>query len=129
MTDPTTIWRGEHLFPRTDISITKLVSETYLAVNGIAQGDRLSMATSVESRLPLVDYKLIETVIGLRKARPDHHLPAKSGFEMQLKILCRSLFLKEESEAFLRHGGVGMKRFSIGISRTFATEFLSNLES
>ena len=77
MTDPTAIWRGEHLFPRTDISITKLVSETYLAVNGIAQGDRLSMATSVESRLPLVDYKLIETVIGLRKAHPDHHLPAK----------------------------------------------------
>jgi asparagine synthase (glutamine-hydrolysing) len=35
------------------------------------------MATSVESRLPLVDYRLIETVIGLRKTQPDHRLPAK----------------------------------------------------
>lgn len=76
-TDPTAIFRGEHFFPRTDISLTKLISETYMSVNGIAQGDRLSMATSVECRLPLVDYRLIETVIGLRKARPDHHLAPK----------------------------------------------------
>lgn len=77
-TDPTAIFRGEQFYPRTDISLTKLVSETYMAVNGIAQGDRLSMATSVESRLPLVDFRFIETVIGLRKARPDHQLPAKT---------------------------------------------------
>jgi len=38
--------------------------------NGIAQGDRLSMAASVESRLPLVDYRLVETVIGLHKTYP-----------------------------------------------------------
>lgn len=78
LTDATALFRGEQFYPRTDISLTKLVSETYMSVNGIAQGDRLSMATSVESRLPLVDYRLIETVIGLRKARPDHHLPAKA---------------------------------------------------
>jgi asparagine synthase (glutamine-hydrolysing) len=38
--------------------------------NGIAQSDRLSMAASVESRLPLVDYRLVETVIGLHKTYP-----------------------------------------------------------
>jgi asparagine synthase (glutamine-hydrolysing) len=38
--------------------------------NGIAQSDRLSMASSIESRLPLVDYKLIETVVGLHKTYP-----------------------------------------------------------
>jgi asparagine synthase (glutamine-hydrolysing) len=75
--DPSSIFRSPAFWPRSDIAITKLVSETYNCVNGIAQGDRLSMATSVESRLPLVDYRLIETVIGLRKVRPDHHLPAK----------------------------------------------------
>lgn len=75
--DPSSIYRSPTFWPRSDIAITKLVSETYNCVNGIAQGDRLSMATSVESRLPLVDYRLIETVIGLRKARPDHRLPPK----------------------------------------------------
>jgi asparagine synthase (glutamine-hydrolysing) len=38
--------------------------------NGIAQGDRLAMAASVESRLPLVDHRLVETVIGLHKTYP-----------------------------------------------------------
>lgn len=40
----------------------------YLRENGIAQGDRLSMANSVELRLPFVDYRLAETVAGLRLA-------------------------------------------------------------
>jgi asparagine synthase (glutamine-hydrolysing) len=75
--DPSAIFRSPAFWPRSDIAITKLVNETYNCVNGIAQGDRLSMATSVESRLPLVDYRLIETVIGLRKTQPDHRLPAK----------------------------------------------------
>lgn len=54
-----------------DVEITRLIFETYLLENGIAQGDRLSMASSVELRLPLVDYKLVETVIGLRKVHRD----------------------------------------------------------
>ncbi len=60
------------------MTLTRLVGATYLRENGIAQGDRLSMASSVEMRLPLVDYKLVETVIGLRKARTDVRLPAKT---------------------------------------------------
>ncbi len=42
---------------RVDLRITRLICETYLLENGIAQGDRLSMASSVELRLPLVDYR------------------------------------------------------------------------
>lgn len=59
----------------SDILITRLICDTYLLENGIAQGDRLSMASSVELRLPFVDYKLVELVIGLRKshaADPDY---------------------------------------------------------
>ncbi len=59
----------------SDILITRLICDTYLLENGIAQGDRLSMANSVELRLPFVDYKLVELVIGLRKthqANPDY---------------------------------------------------------
>jgi len=36
------------------------------------------MASSVELRLPLVDFRLVETVIGLRKARSDLRLPPKT---------------------------------------------------
>jgi asparagine synthase (glutamine-hydrolysing) len=53
-----------------EVTLIRLICETYLLENGIAQGDRLSMAASVESRLPLVDYRLVETVIGLHKSYP-----------------------------------------------------------
>jgi asparagine synthase (glutamine-hydrolysing) len=59
--------------PSPEVLLTKLQCAGYLLENGINQGDRLSMANSVELRLPLVDYKLIETVIGLRKAHPGDH--------------------------------------------------------
>jgi asparagine synthase (glutamine-hydrolysing) len=58
--------------------LTSLICSTYLLENGLAQGDRLSMASSVELRLPLVDYRLVETVIGLRKAKADHASPPKN---------------------------------------------------
>ena len=53
-----------------ELTLTRLICESYLAENGIAQGDRLSMAASVELRLPFVDYKFVETVVGLSKAHP-----------------------------------------------------------
>jgi len=56
----------------TDIRITRLICETYLLENGIAQGDRLSMANSVELRLPFVDYKLVELIVGLRKTHQEN---------------------------------------------------------
>ena len=52
-------------------------------------GRRLSMASSVELRLPLVDYRLVETVIGLRKTQPDDHLPPKAWLETP----CAAFFL------------------------------------
>lgn len=60
-----------------DVRLTRLVCDTYLRENGIAQGDRLGMASSVEMRLPLVDYKLVEAVVGLRKRHTDSHLAPK----------------------------------------------------
>jgi asparagine synthase (glutamine-hydrolysing) len=74
--------------PRIDLEIlyTKLQVEGYLLENGINQGDRLSMANSVELRLPLIDYKLAETVIGLRKARPgDFRLGTKAWLRDAVK--------------------------------------------
>lgn len=66
-------------WPFPDILITRLICDTYLLENGVAQGDRLSMANSIELRLPFLDHKLVELVIGLRKTRqadPDfRHFP------------------------------------------------------
>ncbi|MBI3160556.1 MAG: asparagine synthase (glutamine-hydrolyzing) [Chloroflexi bacterium] len=72
-------------WPPLPALFTKLIAQSYLLENGVAQGDRLGMASSIELRLPLLDYKLVETVIGLRKARPDHHLPPKHWFKEALR--------------------------------------------
>jgi asparagine synthase (glutamine-hydrolysing) len=65
-------------WPRVDVALTRLVSDTYLRANGVAQGDRLAMASSVELRLPLLDRRLVETVVGLRKTRTDVRLAPKA---------------------------------------------------
>jgi asparagine synthase (glutamine-hydrolysing) len=57
--------QGSDSTPET--TLIRLICESFLLENGIAQSDRLTMASSVESRLPLVDYRLVETVIGLHK--------------------------------------------------------------
>lgn len=86
--------------PRLDLLITSLICRTYLLENGIAQGDRLSMASSVELRLPLVDYRLVETVIGLRKARPDHELPPKAWLRAALKDVLPEWVMKRPKRGF-----------------------------
>jgi len=72
-------------WPRIDLTLTQLICDTYLRENGITQGDRLSMASSIELRLPLVDYRLVEIVIGLRKGQPDTHHAPKSWLKSALK--------------------------------------------
>ena len=69
------------------IGVTRLIFDTYLRENGITQGDRLSMASSIELRLPLLDYRLVETVIGLRKHRSDLREPPKAWFKSALRDL------------------------------------------
>lgn len=68
-------------WPQPDLLIMRLLCESYLLQNGLAQGDRLSMASSVELRLPLVDYRLVELVVGLQKRTPSHGLPPKAWFK------------------------------------------------
>jgi asparagine synthase (glutamine-hydrolysing) len=67
--------------------LTRGIFDTWLVGNCIALGDRLSMASSVELRLPLVDYRLVEVVFGLRRGNPDHHLPAKAWLKAAVSDL------------------------------------------
>ncbi|MFC1462243.1 asparagine synthase (glutamine-hydrolyzing) [Verrucomicrobiota bacterium] len=74
------IFMVDQPWPDVDVLLTRLICQTYLLENGIAQGDRMSMASSIELRLPLVDYRFVETVVGLRKAQSDQSLPPKAWF-------------------------------------------------
>jgi len=87
-------------WPALDILITRLICETYLLENGIAQGDRLSMASSVELRLPLVDYRLVETVIGLRKAHSDLGLSPKAWFRQAIQDVVPEWVRKRPKRGF-----------------------------
>jgi asparagine synthase (glutamine-hydrolysing) len=60
-----------------DVFLTQLMCDTFLQSNGMILCDRLSMAAEVEGRLPLVDYRLAEVVVGLRKHRTDGELGHK----------------------------------------------------
>jgi asparagine synthase (glutamine-hydrolysing) len=70
------------------LKILQAMFETWLYSNCIALGDRMSMAHSIEMRLPLVDAGLVETVIGLKKGHPEEpKLPHKKWFIEAIKDL------------------------------------------
>lgn len=83
-----------------DVSLTELICASYLRGNGVAQGDRLSMASSVEMRLPLLDYKLVETIIGLRKTETDFRLPAKTWLREAVKDVLPSNIINRPKRGF-----------------------------
>lgn len=87
----------------SDILITRLICDTYLLENGIAQGDRLSMASSVELRLPFVDYKLVELVIGLRKTHqtnPDFRDFPKPWLRGAMKDILPDFIINRPKQGF-----------------------------
>jgi asparagine synthase (glutamine-hydrolysing) len=50
-----------------DLRLSHVLNQTWLISNCLALADRMSMAHSVEMRLPLLDIRLVELVVGLRK--------------------------------------------------------------
>jgi asparagine synthase (glutamine-hydrolysing) len=82
------------------IQICQLVFETWLVSECLSLGDRVSMASSVETRLPLLDYKLVELVIGLRKLQPDHNLGHKFWLKSALKGILSDEVLNRPKRGF-----------------------------
>lgn len=83
-----------------EVAMTKLICDTYLRENGVAQGDRLSMASSIELRLPLLDYRLVETVIGLRKTRSDLNEPRKAWLTASVSELLPDWVIRRPKKGF-----------------------------
>jgi asparagine synthase (glutamine-hydrolysing) len=117
---PEHVFRLERPWPDVGVAITGLISRTYLLENGIAQGDRLSMASSVELRLPLVDSRLVELVIGLRKARADHHLPPKHWLKEAVKDIIPEWVMSRRKRGFnpptAQWGGALVRRHGAGLA-------------
>ncbi len=78
---------GLTLEPTHDIPvrICDTLFRNWLTSNCLALSDRTSMASAVELRLPLLYPTLIDTVFGLRRAKPDHALPPKHLFKQVLR--------------------------------------------
>lgn len=97
---PTDLYKSNQPWSDVPVEITRLISQTYLLENGIAQGDRLSMSNSVELRLPFADYRLVETVIGLRRQHPDQNFPVKHWLKESVKDLLPAELLQRRKLGF-----------------------------
>ena len=76
-----------------ETSMTERICSTYLRSNGLNQTDRLSMACSVEGRVPFVDYRIAEIAVGLRKTKSDLDLGHKGRLKSALSdIVPQNIF-------------------------------------
>ncbi len=87
-------------WPNIDVTLTRLICDTYLRENGVTQGDRLGMASSIEMRLPLLDHRLVETVVRLRKAHTDVAKPPKAWFKAALKDVLPEAVINRRKRGF-----------------------------
>ena len=96
----TSLFTFDRPWPDIDVTLTRLICDTYLRENGVTQGDRLGMASSIEMRLPLLDHVLVETVIGLRKAHTDVDKPPKAWFKAALKDVLPESVINRRKRGF-----------------------------
>jgi asparagine synthase (glutamine-hydrolysing) len=83
-----------------DIQIIAVLCRGFLLQNGLAQGDRLSMANSVELRLPLVDYRLVELAIGLQKVEPMYRQAPKRALREAAQELLPAYVFERPKRGF-----------------------------
>jgi asparagine synthase (glutamine-hydrolysing) len=66
-------------------AVIHMLFDTWLVSNCLTLGDRVSMSSGVESRLPFLEPKLLELVMALRRTVPDHALGQKAWLRAALK--------------------------------------------
>lgn len=99
-TNPCALFTLPRPWSAVETVIPRLIVETYLLENGIAQGDRLSMTSSIELRLPLLDYRLVETVVGLRKGSSDLRLGPKAWLRAAVRPFLPDWVLRRRKRGF-----------------------------
>jgi len=81
-------------------AIIRLLFDTWLVGNCLTLGDRVSMSTSVETRMPFLDSNLIELLMALRRRIPDHHLGQKAWLRASLKNILPNNVLTRPKRGF-----------------------------
>ena len=80
------------------IEIMNLLFKTWLTSNCLSLSDRVSMSVGVETRLPLLDVKFVEKVIGWRRENADHRLGQKATFrDMMVEDLPQKTIKRRKS--------------------------------
>jgi asparagine synthase (glutamine-hydrolysing) len=74
--------------------------DTWLVSNCLALGDRTAMAASLEVRLPLLDHRLIELVVGLQKQYPDSPVIHKRWLKNALADVLPDEILNRRKQGF-----------------------------
>ena len=80
---PTAI--GPRGYEQIPAAILGMLFDTWLTSNCLSLGDRVSMAVGVETRMPFLDFPLIELVMALRLQHPDHALGQKAWLRSALR--------------------------------------------
>jgi asparagine synthase (glutamine-hydrolysing) len=76
---------GQRGYDEIPAAVIRMLFDTWLVSNCLSLGDRVSMGVGVETRLPFLDVQLIERVMALRAATPDHQLGQKTWLRAALK--------------------------------------------
>ena len=116
--DPASPFTGPAFWSDLPNSMVELLCSTYLRCNGLGQTDRLSMACSVEGRVPFVDYRLAELVVGLRKSGSDRQL----GHKAWLKAAFRGLVPESVFERPKRGFSPPWRRWSVALMRAYGPD-------
>lgn len=98
--NPAGVFTGASNWESLDIAMTGLLCKTFLQSNGFILCDRLSMAMSVEGRLPFADYRLAEVVVGLRKVQSDSGLDCKYWLKSALHGLVPEFVFSRRKRGF-----------------------------
>lgn len=83
-----------------DIKASLLLRDFWLQSNCLALGDRLSMAHSIELRLPFLDYVLFEKVMSFRKQNPDSSLGQKYWFKKSVEDIIPTHIFERKKRGF-----------------------------
>lgn len=98
------------------VAIMDLHFRTWQVSNCLSLGDRVSMAVGVETRIPLLDAKLIEKVVARRKSHPDHNDGQKALLREILADLLPEQTIKRRKSGFITPG----RQWVLGIARQYA---------
>jgi asparagine synthase (glutamine-hydrolysing) len=86
---------------KNGLSITELITDIWLLSDCIELGDRMSMAHSIEIRLPLVDHRFYEAVAVIRSKNPkDYKLGYKYWLIQAVRDLLPSYVLDRKKKGF-----------------------------